>query len=452
MDSEKGKALSVVISMAREISSFNAALSISDLLRIRGHRVTFAGFEWPRIREHVERNGFQYVTLEEDESCARREYRGPLKSLRKRFARERATAASVEHLVSNVNPDIIFLDIGVSPQMWHAFSRHRRPTLLLLPNYASRFSGNYPPVTWSRANPEGKTPDHFHRAKCLMDWSRTAMMIWANRARRWIRDPRTIPDDIYNRHTLHQVKKYGWNICFSEWGARPQLPEVVVGYGSLDWSALRRLDHRSYLAGTSLPRVQTEDEWSDGVDSSKTLIYCNVSTLFLGLPASAELPAQLRPYKRFIDVVINAVRRRPDWQLIVSCGPFAQYFPAHTLPTRIKVLAKVAQIDVLRQADLAITQGGAGTVRECLEIGVPMLVFPMWSDQYGNASRVEHYGVGVHGDYRTIQDGTLTRMADRVIGSPAVKAAVSRLQLSERQTHSWSTFAKFVNAHTGLLL
>jgi UDP:flavonoid glycosyltransferase YjiC (YdhE family) len=182
-----------------------------------------------------------------------------------------------------------------------------------------------------------------------------------------------------------------------------------------------------------------------------------MSTVFQGgvVAPGGTLFRWARAYKRYLDVVISAVGTRPDWQLIAACGPFAEAFDIRKLPENVQVFERVPQIEVLEKAALAITPAGAGTVRECASLGVPMLAFPMWYDQYGNAARIQHAGMGLNGgNFAKLDEGKLLRLIDRILHDDAIESAVLAFrenQVVDRETE-WQEFREFIEEHTGLRL
>ncbi|WP_225587439.1 glycosyltransferase [Methylomonas fluvii] len=61
-----------------------------------------------------------------------------------------------------------------------------------------------------------------------------------------------------------------------------------------------------------------------------------------------------------------------------------------------------------------ITHGGPNSIKECIFFGVPMIVFPLWFDQPGNVARVTYHGLGLKGDFKTINGNKLRELITEV--------------------------------------
>ncbi len=83
------------------------------------------------------------------------------------------------------------------------------------------------------------------------------------------------------------------------------------------------------------------------------------------------------------------------YRVIVSKGPQHDQFE---LAPNMAGAEFLPQTRVLPQVDLVITHGGNNTVTESLYFGKPMVVLPLFWDQYDNAQRVHDTGFGVRLD------------------------------------------------------
>jgi UDP:flavonoid glycosyltransferase YjiC (YdhE family) len=90
------------------------------------------------------------------------------------------------------------------------------------------------------------------------------------------------------------------------------------------------------------------------------------------------------------------------------------------------------QASILPQADLVITHGGNNTTTECFHFGKPMVVLPVFWDQYDNAQRVDELGLGCRLDTYRCSAQELTRAVDDLLGDAALRgrleAMAARLQ------------------------
>ena len=107
---------------------------------------------------------------------------------------------------------------------------------------------------------------------------------------------------------------------------------------------------------------------------------------------------------------------------VVSMGPLHEEI---TLAPNMWGAEFVPQTSVLRLVDLVITHGGNNTVTECLHFGKPMIVLPLFWDQYDNAQRMHELGLGVRLDTYRFTDADLARALDRLLGDTALHARLS---------------------------
>jgi UDP:flavonoid glycosyltransferase YjiC (YdhE family) len=124
--------------------------------------------------------------------------------------------------------------------------------------------------------------------------------------------------------------------------------------------------------------------------------------LSLGSLGSADVGLM----QRLIDVL-----GRSPYRVIVSMGPQHQLLSLHPNMLGAEFLPQPA---ILPQVDLVITHGGNNTVTECFRHGRPMVVLPLFWDQYDNAQRVSETGFGARlATYEFSDDqllGTIARL------------------------------------------
>ena len=139
--------------------------------------------------------------------------------------------------------------------------------------------------------------------------------------------------------------------------------------------------------------------------------------LSLGSLGSADVELM----QRLIDVL-----GRSEHRVIVSMGPQAELLRLHD---NMWGSAFVPQPSILPLVDLVITHGGNNTVTECFYNGKPMIVLPLFWDQYDNAQRVAELGFGVRLPTYTFDETELLAAIDQIGTDPALHdrlAAISR--------------------------
>ncbi|HEX6331153.1 MAG TPA: glycosyltransferase [Actinomycetota bacterium] len=125
--------------------------------------------------------------------------------------------------------------------------------------------------------------------------------------------------------------------------------------------------------------------------------------LSLGSLGSADVELM----RRLVEVLADTPHR-----YLVSKGPRADEID---LPDNMWGEGRVPQTSIIPLVDLVITHGGNNTTTEALHFGKPMIVLPLFWDQYDNAQRVHELGFGVRLDTYTFEDRELRRAVDRLL-------------------------------------
>ena len=121
--------------------------------------------------------------------------------------------------------------------------------------------------------------------------------------------------------------------------------------------------------------------------------------------------------QRVIDVLATTPHR-----FIVSKGPLHEEI---TLGENMYGAEFLPQTKIIPLCDLVITHGGNNTVCEALHFGKPMILLPLFWDQYDNAQRVDELGYGVRLATYAFTDEELTGALERLLGDTGLRARLA---------------------------
>ena len=204
--------------------------------------------------------------------------------------------------------------------------------------------------------------------------------------------------------------------AFNEWvqqqGA-PALPELEFIHESeaanlyvypkeADYTDVRPLDDTWHRMDSSVRETDDNYQLPEKVRNrpeGSALIY-----LSLGSLGSADVALM----KRLVDVLGTTPHR-----FIVSKGPQHNDFE---LADNMVGAEFLPQTTIINQVDLVITHGGNNTTTESLHFGKPMIVLPLFWDQYDNAQRIHELGFGIRLDTYSFSDKEVLSALDTLLG------------------------------------
>ena len=168
----------------------------------------------------------------------------------------------------------------------------------------------------------------------------------------------------------------------------------------------RRLDSsvRATDGAFELPREMADRP------AGSALVY-----LSLGSLGSADVALM----RRLVAVLADTPHR-----YIVSKGPqHADY----ELAPNMWGTEFLPQTKIVPLVDLVITHGGNNTTTEAFHFGKPLVVLPLFWDQYDNAQRVDETGFGVRLPTYAFADDDLRGAIDRLLGDADLRGRMARI-------------------------
>ena len=413
----------VVIASNGLTSLLNASLELSRRLQAAGHRVTFVcgeGRAGP-----ITAAGEAVVTLAHDrrfDDAAAADPPPPVGALRSprglaglvRWARRRRalrdrsiTVDELADTIAGLDPDLVLIDVEFHTAVL-ATAGLTAPRALAMTFFSVFRGDDLPPLSSTLA--PGTGPAWRLRVRAAWWWVGLGALV--QRARRRLgagglaaslRPMRLDTVDLADLGPLAARcgVDLGASTDRSQW-LRPHLaadlPVLCYNAAEMDLPHLPppRLRYTGPLVGLDRPEPAfppgTAERWEATVAarrsaaSPRPLVYATLGTVWA---ADRDLLGR----------IVAAARLRPHWDLVLGLGGALEPDELGPLPDNVLAVRWAPQLAVLAEADVAISHGGSGTLREAVALGVPVVVYSTgFVDQDGNGVRVAHHRLGVVGD------------------------------------------------------
>ncbi|HET7358122.1 MAG TPA: glycosyltransferase [Nocardioidaceae bacterium] len=200
---------------------------------------------------------------------------------------------------------------------------------------------------------------------------------------------------------------------YLEFMPRDNAANVYVYPQEADYVGDRPLDGSWHRIDSSVRRTDDEYAVPDRIahrPDGSALVYVSLGSLG---GADVEL------MQRLVDALADSPHR-----FIVSLGPRADEI---RLADNMVGEQTLPQTTVIPQADLVITHGGNNTTTESLHFGKPMVVLPLFWDQYDNAQRMHELGFGIRLPTYEFTPRQLNAAVDSLLADTALRARMTEM-------------------------
>jgi MGT family glycosyltransferase len=220
----------------------------------------------------------------------------------------------------------------------------------------------------------------------------------------------------------HRPMWEDFNAWVQQQGA-PALPDLEFTHTSRDLNLYVYPEAMDYVdarpLGSTWQRVDSSVRETDpsafplaGLDEhpGTALVY-----LSLGSLGSADVELM----RRLIEMLSTTPHR-----YVVSMGPCHDEL---VLADNMVGAEFLPQTSILPLVDLVITHGGNNTTTEAVHFGKPMIVLPLFWDQYDNAQRVDECGLGVRLDTYSCSKDELHSAIDRLVNDDTLRSRLTMI-------------------------
>ena len=341
-------------------------------------------------------------------------------------------------LLDRIDPDLVLIDIELQPYV--IVTHGARNTAILCPFIAPRKVPGVPPLH-TPIEPgrgvSGSAPG--------IAWAWMRYRAWKAR-RHWIPRIAAPGSDRIAAHRelaervgfphAREFALYDWLLPFSF----RSIPVLNLNARELDFP--HRPDPSQHHTGPLFHvgrddgRMQPElKAFLDARDDARPLVYAAFGTAYAGDDTD------------FIRRLLEAVRDRDAWDVLISLGGREVEPGLDALPAHVHVHRWVPQMTVLEHASCAVLHAGPGSIYECVLAEVPMVLYPFHvNDQLGYAARARFHGIADVGDRDAEDAAAIRSRIARALEDPSPRKRIAALRDSFQRYEEEETAVRVVEA------
>ncbi len=391
----------VVFIMLPYPSHYTNSFSYAQAWKTRGYNVVYAGLA--AQKDLVQRQGFEFQEISYSVEHPIKSFRAFTAILLKsvfdkqnvevRFNAWQSSINSALQLIEAFKPYATFIDAHLTYLYFYLAPRTANVAILNT-KLSTQKSGGIPPLNSSYI-PSGS---FFSRCYCELLWTRhllkrrtqelikTFAYLRKDRTRflrNWARQTGTINLIDKKNGLFNSVK---------------EVPRVILGLELLEFPQKQSFANEYYV-NLPVKREEAPVVSETYIEVRQRIIelkkHLNTRIVYVSFGTIGQ--NEIANIVAFLNKLFSMAQEHPQWFFMISLVGIRTNVPT---VDNVKILSFVPQLDFLKYADAMITHGGMGSIKECIQAGVPMLVYPLDKkmDQPGNGARVQARGLGLAGN------------------------------------------------------
>jgi UDP:flavonoid glycosyltransferase YjiC (YdhE family) len=319
--------------------------------------------------------------------------------------------AELSKLITELNPELIFIDIFSSTDF-----------LIIKPLFPNITIAFFNPMlntynSFGYANVKGEFNANIKKKGSILNFIKNATSPRRLLAKLTGYDPVWQLKYIYKKKTA--LQQYPIDNDNKVVRLFKNVPELILAPKELEFSELVCKNNQLYLGLCQIANrkdtltdetfyFKIKNIFKSKFETGNPLIYCSFGSYFSSVDEHKYIIS-------FCLYLIKAFQHKPVLFVISVKNEIIETITKYTtIPSNFFFFRRVPQLEMLKEADLFITHGGLGSIKEAILMQVPMLVFPLdlsW-DQKGNAQKIEFHQIGISGNFKS--DG-LKEIEDKIL-------------------------------------
>jgi zeaxanthin glucosyltransferase len=150
---------------------------------------------------------------------------------------------------------------------------------------------------------------------------------------------------------------------------------------------------------------------------------------------------------RFLRKVFEIATRCPQLFFVVALGKGRTVESVGVPPDNVMAFPFLPQLDLLERASAMITNGGLGTVKECIWFKVPMVVAPCRFDQPSNAARVVRHNLGRRVNVGRVSVAQLQNAIEACLDDPQIAENIAAMSTAFRESSEQEHWIEQIVSH-----